>query len=73
MTVEGKPLTDGEIFQKSPVFNINVSDDSILDMSKFMLYMAGKDEELKPIDKKEYSMNVSTIKRMRLLFTHRNL
>jgi len=60
VTVDGKLLTDGEIFQKSPVFNINVSDDSILDMSKFVLSMSGKDEELKPIDKKEYSMNVSS-------------
>jgi len=60
VTVEGKPLTDGDIFQKSPAFNISVSDDSILDMSKFVLSFAGKDEELTTIDKNKYSMTTSS-------------
>jgi len=60
VTVNGQPLTDGEILRKSPVFNISVSDDHILDMSKFVLSMAQEGKELVPIDKKEYSMTTSS-------------
>ncbi|MGB9595316.1 MAG: C25 family cysteine peptidase [Candidatus Poribacteria bacterium] len=59
VTVDGKTIQDGEIFSKSPIFNINISDDNAIDIEKIEFSMSSENEELKPLDKKEYIITSS--------------
>ncbi len=59
ITVDGKVIQDGEIFSKSPVFNINISDDNAIDITKIEFSLCGEGEELKPLDKKDYTISSS--------------
>jgi len=59
VNVNGKIIQDGEVFSKSPVFNINISDDNALDITKIELSMSNENEELKPLEKKDYVLTNS--------------
>jgi hypothetical protein len=59
VTVNGKVVEDGEIFLKSPVLKINISDDYAIDLTKIEFSMANENEQLKPIEKKDYILTNS--------------
>jgi hypothetical protein len=55
----GKELTNGDVFQKSPMFNINISDDYALEVSAIIVSIANFGKELIPLEKNEYSISIS--------------
>jgi len=57
--VDGKILADGEVFQKSPMLNINVTDNHALEPSKIVVSMAHFGEELVTLRDNEYSTSIS--------------
>lgn len=59
VAIDGMILTDGEIYHKSPTFNISINDDHAIEKSQIIISMATLGDALTPIDANDYSISIS--------------
>ena len=59
ISVDGQPVTSGEVFNESPEFLITVTDDHALDESTLVLSFGSADEPLAPVATSKYTMSIS--------------